>query len=122
MEEFWNQLEGMQAAKQQLLAQLGELYMELEKLETQSNGVKNSINGLRSQYGMLSTTFDSMKNALIQNLGITDGVYDIDFANRRVVPHGQVSNLGNGKPGPDNRSVWSGSNGGDPHCSHPEAE
>lgn len=122
MEEFWNQLEGMQAAKQQLLAQLGELYMELEKLETQSSGVKNSINGLRSQYNMLSTTYDSMKTSLVQNLGIEDGVYDIDFANRRIVPHGQVSDIGNSQPGPDNRSIWSGSNGGDPNHSHSEAE
>ncbi len=122
MEEFWNQLEGMQAAKQQLLAQLGELYMELEALEKQSAGIKHSINSIRSQYSMLSTTYDSLKSSLVQSLGIKDGVYEIDFANRRVVPHEQVPDIGNSQPRPDNRGRWSGSNGGDPNCSHSEVE
>ena len=122
MEELWNQLEGMHAAKQQILVQLGELYVQLEDLETQRCGIKNSINSLRSQLMMISKTYDPLKASLAKNLGLEDGVYDIDFANKRVVPNGQVSDIGNSQPKPDGRGFRSGSNGGDPNHSHSEAE
>ncbi len=120
MEQLWNQLESMQAAKQQLLIQLGELYIQLEDIEIQRDGIKNSINSLRSQLLMITKTYEPLKDSLVKHLGLKDGVYDIDFINRRVVPNGQVSDIGDSESRLDNRGVWGGSNGGDSNNSHPE--
>lgn len=122
MEQFWNQLEGMHEAKRDILSQLGELYMKLEHLEAQGNSIKKTINSLRSQYSMLLTTYDSMKSSLVQNLGLKDGVYSIDFVNRRIVPNGQISDIGNSQLESGNRSGWSGSDGGDANGSYTEVE
>jgi hypothetical protein len=122
MEQIWNQMEIMQAAKQQIVCQIGELYMQLEDIEIQRKGIKNTINSMRSQLLMISKTYAPMKDCLIKSLGLKDGVYEIDFVNRRVVPNEQVSDIGNSESGPGNRVVWSGSNGGDPDNSHSEVE
>lgn len=98
MEELWKQLESMQAAEQQLLAQVGNLYIELEEIEKHREQLRKTIEGMRSQLSILSQTSGSLKNSLISSLGLEDGDYTIDFANRKIVPNGQAPDSGNGQP------------------------
>lgn len=96
----WSQTETMVEAKKELLARIGEAFIQLQELVAHKALLESEISDCKEKIGVINDSLAPAVHRIVGGQGNGNGTYTLDFDTREVMEDdGQVPDKRNGKSG-----------------------
>jgi hypothetical protein len=94
IKELWKEAKGLQAARMDLLAQIGQAYMEIERIESEGRGQRSIVETCKAKLSIIESSLKLTVEGIVGANGVEDGEWSLDFEHEQVVPkNGTIPNI-----------------------------